>query len=1038
MAFVPKPRSRLTGAGLLAILAPLLLSTLTLMPTGHAQGQAAACAAPVARLVSLQGTISTRRAGAQLRPAGLNESYCPGDVLEVGPDSRAALQLPDQTVVSLSQGTTVSFAAPQDDKRTWLDVLKGALHIIARDPRALRVITPFANAGIEGTEFLVQVGGDSASVLVFEGRVKVENATGAATAASGERVVARAGAAPVLEQVVRPRDQVLWTLYYPPTGPGADPAVTRAEQQLAVGRVEEAEAELAGALRESPGSAEVLARQSVIASVRSDRATAATLADQAVAAAPALAAARLAQSYARQSAGNLDGAIATLEAADPANALVRARLAELYLASGDVTRSEAAANAAIAADPQLGLARGVLGFARLARIDLPGARAAFDEAIRLEPWAPLPRLGLGLAKIREGDLAAGRAEIETAVILDPNNALVRSYMGKAYYEEKRDDLAASQLAIAKELDPNDPTPWFYDAIRKQSVNRPVEALADLEMSVARNDNRAVFRSRLALDQDLAARSAGQGRIYRDLGFDELALRDGWAAIATAPAEFAGHRLLADSYASLPRHEIARVNELLQSQLLQPLSMTPVQPQLAEANLFILDSAGPSAVSFNEFNPLFSRDGLSFQASGVVGGNETWGDDLVVSGIHEQWAFSLGQFHFEPDGFRDNNDLDQDVFNGLVQYQASPETSVLAEVRVGERDQGDLQLLFDATNYSADLRQTEDPLSLKLGIRHALSSRSTILGLATYQGGEFGTTLGTFFSSDTDLDGWSMELQHIYQATWWNLITGVRYGRQAIEEAQSFEFEIPDPPFVVSGTEVSTRRPDELSAYSYAQIDVTGDLVVTLGASFDTFDDGSIEGDELNPKAGLIWQISPATVFRASAFRTLRFPEYSRQDIQPSLEPAAVAGFNQFFASTTGEEAWRMGAGLDHRFSDRLRTGIEVSRRDLEIPNLQAAPPPGHRVLSRHRRCRRGLGSCLRLLHADRPRCPERGVRVLEAGDSRGRVLCAERLSHRGDQPGSPVGPVHSPVGLQCRPDRDLGSPARTVSQPDGIRHTDHG
>ena len=414
------------------------------------------------------------------------------------------------------------------------------------------------------------------------------------------------------------------------------------------------------------------------------------------------------------------------------------------------------------------------------------------------------------------------------------------------------------------------------------------------------------------------------------------------------------------------------------------------------------------------------------------------DDLVVSGIHEQWAFSLGQFHFETDGFRDNNDLDQDVFNGLVQYQASPETSVLAEVRVGERDQGDLQLLFDATNYSADLRQTEDPLSLKLGIRHALSSRSTILGLATYQGGEFGTTLGTFFSSDTDLDGWSMELQHIYQATWWNLITGVRYGRQAIEEAQSFEFEIPDPPFVVSGTEVSTRRPDELSAYSYAQIDVTGDLVVTLGASFDTFDDGSIEGDELNPKAGLIWQISPATVFRASAFRTLRFPEYSRQDIQPSLEPAAVAGFNQFFASTTGEEAWRMGAGLDHRFSDRLRTGIEVSRRDLEIPNLQAAPPPGHRVLSRHRRCRRGLGSCLRLLHADRPRCPERGVRVLEAGDSRGRVLCAERLSHRGDQPGSPVGPVHSPVGLQCRPDRDLGSPARTVSQPDGIRHTDHG
>ena len=59
---------------------------------------------------------------------------------------------------------------------------------------------------------------------------------------------------------------------------------------------------------------------------------------------------------------------------------------------------------------------------------------------------------------------------------------------------------AEQFAIAKELDPNDPTPWFYDAIRLQTENRPVEALRNIERSIELNDNRAVYRSRLLLDR----------------------------------------------------------------------------------------------------------------------------------------------------------------------------------------------------------------------------------------------------------------------------------------------------------------------------------------------------------------------------------------------------------------------------------------------------------------------------------------------------------------------------------------------------------
>ena len=252
-----------------------------------------------------------------------------------------------------------------------------------------------------------------------------------------------------------------------------------------------------------------------------------------------------------------------------------------------------AAQKAVALDPNLSSTQTVLGFAYLTQVNTTEAKRAFEKAIALDQADSLPRLGLGLAKIREGDLQEGRREIEIAASLDPNNSIVRSYLGKAYYEEKRIELDQREYAIAKELDPKDPTPWFYDAIAKQTTNRPVEALQDMQKAIELNDNRAVYRSRLLLDSDLAARSAALGRIYSDLGFQQLALVEGWKSVNTDPTNFSAHRFLADSYSVLPRHEIARVSELLQSQLLQPINITPIQPRLAESNLFLISRQGPA-------------------------------------------------------------------------------------------------------------------------------------------------------------------------------------------------------------------------------------------------------------------------------------------------------------------------------------------------------------------------------------------------------------------------------------------------------------
>src|SRR5690606_959269 len=139
-----------------------------------------------------------------------------------------------------------------------------------------------------------------------------------------------------------------------------------------------------------------------------------------------------------------------------------------------------------------GEAQTILGLAALVRQRPGEAQRVLERAVVLEPSDPLPRLGLGLALIRQGNLEAGRNELEIAAALDPGNSLVRSYLGRAYDDERRGDRAAGQYGVAKELDPLDPTPLFYDGLRKRAANRPVDALADIERSIGLNDNRAPF------------------------------------------------------------------------------------------------------------------------------------------------------------------------------------------------------------------------------------------------------------------------------------------------------------------------------------------------------------------------------------------------------------------------------------------------------------------------------------------------------------------------------------------------------------------
>jgi len=912
---------------------------------------AASCEKWAGKVVSAQGVVEVKRAGQPLwEPAKLNEMYCPGDTVRTDKKSRADIALYNHPVLRLDQNTTVTLGGMKDERTSLVDMIGGAALFFSRVTRNLEVRTATVNAGVEGTEFFLRTEEGKTDLTVFEGKVLASNAAGGLPVTTGQSAVAEAGKAPMYRVVVRPRDAVQWALYYPPV---IDPRPSdlkkdsndprfythRASQSLTVGRVDEAIADIERAQKLDPKNSDALSLQSIIAVTRNEKGNALDLGQKAVAADPKSATARIALSYAQQAHFDLQGSLGSLEEAvklAPGNALAWARLAELRQSFGNLDKSLDAAKKAAALSPDLSRTQTVLGFAYLTRVETKEARGAFEKAIKLDDADPLPRLGLGLAKIREGHLEEGRREIEIAMSLDPNNSLIRSYLGKAYYEEKRDKLAAGQYGMAKSLDPSDPTPYFYDAIEKQTTNRPVEALHDLEKSIELNDNRAVYRSRLLLDSDLAARSASLARIYSDLGFQQRALVEGWKSVNTDPSDFSGHRFLADTYAALPRHEIARVSELLQSQLLQPINSTPIQPRLAESNLFLISAGGPGSLSFNEFNPVFNRDGVTFQASALGGENSTWAGEGVLSGIYKKASFSLGYTHFETDGWRTNANQKDDIANAFFQLELSPDTSIQAEYRYRNTKYGDVQLRFFPEDVFFGQKNTVESNSFRLGARHSFSPDSTLIGSFIYQDVDnhvlddqpvVGGGFITFLESKLPENATGAEVQHIYRSRYVNLTSGIGYVK--IDGTIDFAIgTILPPPDDITRTPINVNI-NHSNVYMYSSIKPLSNLALTIGASGDfvNADDPQVEKNQFNPKFGVIWNPFPDTTVRGAVFRVLKRTLIANQ----TLEPTQVAGFNQFFDDFNGTKAWRFGGAVDQKFSKDIFGGVEYSGRNLNVP-----------------------------------------------------------------------------------------------------------
>ncbi len=527
-----------------------------------------------------------------------------------------------------------------------------------------------------------------------------------------------------------------------------------------------------------------------------------------------------------------------------------------------------------------------------------------------------------------------------AVTLDPANALARSYMAKVYEAENRAKLPGSQLELAKRFDPLDPTPWLYAGLQKLRANRPIEAFQELQTATTKNGERAALRSWLPLDPDLATRSGGIARVDAELGFGRLALADAWQAVTDRPSDYAGHRLLADAYASEPREEIARVSELFVAQLLQPANLTPIPPQLGQPSSFVTGRLGPSPVAFNELGSPLTRNGLRLQVSGATGGDGVVGSDVTLAGLHDEVSYSVGEYHFATDGFRRNNDLDQRIANAFVQFRPGLDTRMQVEARSSRTTHGDLAMSFDPNLFSPDLRATESSNSLRFGARHDIGQLNTLLGALTYQDDGGDIEVGPPFEFTQQHHGYGIDLQLIRRLDRVRFQTGLAhtYGHESARTRIT-------PPGV-SDAFVATSDNDleQTGLYAYAYVDALPSLTITAGAAWDRLHDVFLSEQAINPKLGISWRPTAHTTIRAAAFRSL-FSSLttSRQDPQPRLEPVQIAGFSQLLFGGTADRSNVTGLAVDHQVSTKLFAGWEATRRSTERGLAYPFNPPDMQV-----------------------------------------------------------------------------------------------
>ncbi len=966
-------------------------------------------------LLTKEGSVNYTKppAAAVTAPVGQQLNY--GDRLRTLEVSRATVRLADRTECRMRELTTLEILPPADKReRPVLGLLRGALYFFSRDKaREAEIITPHATGGPKGTEFAILVEENQTTLILYDGSATLANNQGNVTLDKGEVGIAVAGQAP-FKQRIEAFNVVQWWLFYPGVLDAGEIGLTPAEQAVLAaslaayrqgdiaqalqsypaGRAPPSDAEriyyagllfAAGEVGQSETQLGQLTAPSPLAGALRTAIAAVTLGPPPPAVMPRTASEWLALSYLYQSRFELNdalGAAALAVKASPDFAFAWERLAELEFSFGRVPASMRALNEALRLAPRNAQASALKGFLLSAQNRITEATNVFEQAIALDSALGNAWLGRGLNRIRRGDAARGRADLQTAAILEPNRSLLRSYLGKAYTDAGEEELARRELELARSLDAKEPTPWLYSALLNRQENRVNEAVGDLEQSLALNDNRRLYRSRLLLDQDRAVRSASLAKVYQGAGMTDVSVREATRAVTADYANYSAHLFLADSLNALIdpngfnlRFQSAYINELLLANLLAPVGAGTLSQQISQ----------------QEYSRLFERDRLGLNTTTEYRSDGRFREMASQFGTFGNTGYALDLDYARNEGIRPNNRLSNIDWYAKIKHQFTPQDSVLLLTEYFDFDSGDNFQRYDPTQFNPGFRFTESQQPNVIAAYHRewqpgvhtllLAGRlvndqritdatnRTLVYTTNLAGQITASALRGFTGLDyqNEFETFTTELNHIVQKEHHTTVAGARYQNGQFT-TRNVLAGLPAgvAPFFFSPPASArfTEDFDRITAYGYHTWELFSDFLLTGGLAYDRMEypdnfrfvpitPGQTKREKLSPKLALTWSPAANVTLRgiySQALGGVSFDESFR------LEPTQLAGFNQAFrtlisesevGSLAGPEYEITGAALDLKLKSRTYLGLQaqVLRSDVDqtvgafFYSGLGAPPP---------------------------------------------------------------------------------------------------
>ena len=568
---------------------------------------------PTATIVSLEGKGEFREPQQiDWRPAKVNQSLFPSNLVRTGDQSKMAVMFPDRTQVRLAQNSVLQIKELGEGKnqKTILNLNAGRSWMQSKTtPGGLSVQTPSAVASIRGTDWELVVEPDGRSTLtVFSGEAEFSNAEGSVAVAKNEQATAEKGRAPVKVQVINPRERIQWV-----SSITIDPRRYRemagTEAQIAL-----------DAVTKLVEAGDTLGAREKLAATIADRNTDSTsarllladfqlfdgdakLADETLAAAatryPLDERVPIARAKVAQLQDNVPAARQHLATALQLNP----KSADAWVARGDFARFEGVVSDARAAYREATTlapddARGWLGlgmieaereniasarefferalardaksaigattFAERGSLetsagDFDTARKAFDQALSIQPDNVAMLTGKAVLELKQGNTDAALELLLRANLIEPRYARARLYLAVVYYRMERPDRALAELARVKELDANDPLSHFMASLMWIDTLEPGAAVVEAREAVR------LMPYLKSLNQ-LANNQAGGANLGNAMSFFGM---ENWARHMAQesylPLWAGSHLFLADRYAG----DFSRRSELLQGFLLDP-------------------------------------------------------------------------------------------------------------------------------------------------------------------------------------------------------------------------------------------------------------------------------------------------------------------------------------------------------------------------------------------------------------------------------------------------------------------------------------